>query len=272
MLHSRSTARVGTEAHDGVCSRRARRDNQEGGDWDWFHVEPSAGCMVTDDGQPAVDFVVRWVGAACTTTTTSPARMRHAQCVHMWIPAPALSTHLGPPPCRAETFEEDAQQLFDLLNEHRPKGLPALKFDYEWSNRGQTREERLQRVATKLQKYLDGETLPPAAMELLRNGLQRLEMDIDDKPALRQALKEVKKDAAASAGNEGEECGPELDDDELLECEQRRYAAMYSGCGVGCVRAFSKFIEPDLKVAGYAPGWPLLQRRHRAHNRVRERA
>lgn len=90
-------------------------------------------------------------------------------------------------------------------------------------------------------------------------------LKLEDKAALRRALEGVARDAAET-GEEGEgRCGPDLSDAELLQCEQRRYAAMYEGCGVGCVRALSRFIEPDLKAAGYAPGWPLPASRHRVH-------
>jgi GAF domain-containing protein len=156
--------------------------------------------------------------------------------------------------------------------------MPELQLDLEWSNRGQTREERMTRVAAKLRMYLDGEEMTAEAVSLLGHALERLGLDIADPPALRQALKEVKSDAKAAAEEGHDSCGPDLDDAQLLRCEQRRYAAMYSDCGLACVRAFTRFIEPDLRVAGYAQGWPLTgarAHRHRhqraAHGRGRDR-
>lgn len=163
---------------------------------------------------------------------------------------------LTPAPLRAETFQTDAAALLKLINSRRDPRLPALEFDAQWRNRGISHEQRLQRLATKLRAYLGGTTFAGEKMEVFKNGLQRLGLDINDRAGLENALAEVNNSLQQVAGKE-EQCNPDLAEEELLACEQRRYAKVWRECGLGCVRAFARFIKPDLEAGGYDPGWPL---------------
>lgn len=157
---------------------------------------------------------------------------------------------------RSETFREDAAALFALLNSRRDPSLPELELDATWENRGQSREERLRFIANKLQAFLNGDDIAPEAMKILRVGVSQLGLDMGDRAGLEAALQEVTQSMQQVAGT-AERCNRNLSEEEMLACEQRKYADMWRQCGRGCVRAFARFIKPDLDAGGYGHDWPL---------------